>query len=151
MADALSLAVNVFTILDFGRKFAVLTWSIRKDGQSAVSRISSLNRTSKDFGKIAGELSQLHTSPTDHNQCQNEERIQRLAMRCSKVAGQLQETIGRIGLLEVNQKPSRAVVKAIKLKWKESDIVSFQSEIEDLRSELILNLIVCLRFVHYTP
>lgn len=149
MADALSLAVNIFTLLEFGRKFALLAWDIQKDGQDAVSRIASLDLTSKDLGKIAGELSQPRLTPAAHTQGQTDERIQKLAVRCNKVAEQMQETINGVGIHRGNSKSGRAVMKAIKLKWKESNIVAFQSEIEDLRSELMLNLILWLRFVHH--
>lgn len=149
MADAFSLAVNIFTLLEFGRKFSVLAWDIHKDCKDAVSRIASLDLTSKDLGEIAGQLSHPCPSPTAHNQGQTDERIQQLAVRCIKVSGQMQETILGLGIHRGNRKPGRAVMKAIKLKWKESDIVAFQSEIEDLRSELMLNLILWLRFVHH--
>lgn len=150
MTDAVSLAVNIFTLLEFGMKFATLTWDIHKNGKDAVSRIASLGLTSEDLGKIASELSQPHPSSAAHNQDQSNGQIQQLAMRCIKVAGQMQDTIVGLGMHRCDGKPGRTVVKAIKLKWKESDVVAFQSEIEDLRSQLMLNLIIWLRFVHNT-
>lgn len=60
----------------------------------------------------------------------------------------MQETFDGLGMERGG--PNKAIVKAMKLKWKESDIVAFQSEIEDLRSELMLNLILWLRFVHHS-
>lgn len=147
MADAFSLTVNIFTLLEFGRKFVVLALEIHRDGKDAVSRVASLDLTSADLGKIASELSQPSLSPAAHNEDQTDERIHQLAMRCIRVAGRMQETISGLGMHRVNRKTGRAVVKAFKYKWKESDIVTFQSEIEDLRSELMLNLIIWLRSV----
>lgn len=146
MADAFGLVINIFTLLEFGRKLAVLALDIHKDGKDAVSRIASLDLTSKDVGKIAGELCQPRPSAA-HIQDPTDERIHVLAKRCTKVAVQLQETIRRLGIDGVNRKTGRAVVRALKFKWKESDIIALQLEIEDLRSELMLNLIFWLRFV----
>lgn len=147
MADALGLTVNIFTLLEFGRKFAVLALEIHRAGRDAVSKVASLDLTSEDLGKIAGELSQPGLSSAAHNQDETDRRIQQLAMRCIRVSGQIQETISGLGMHRANRRASRAVVKAFKYKWKEGDIVTFQSEIEDLRSELMLNLIIWLRFV----
>lgn len=145
MAEAFGLAVNIFTILEFGRKFAALARDIHRDGKDAVSRIASLDLTSKDLGKIAGELGQPGASPAAHIQDQTDERIHQLATRCIEVSGKMQETINGLGMHKGTRKTSRAVVKAIQYKWKEGDIVEFQSVIEDLRSELMLNLIFWLR------
>lgn len=151
MADAFSLAVNIFTLLELGRKFAILAWDIHKDGKDAVSRVASLDLASGNLSRIAGELSQPGQSAAAHNQVQTDERIHQLAIRCQEVAARMQETIGGLGLKRNNRKMGNAAVKAFKYKWKETDIVAFQSEIGDLRSELMLNLIVWLRFVLHSP
>lgn len=148
MADAFSLAVNIFTVLEFGRKLAVLALDIHKDGQDAVSRICSLDLTSKDLGKIAGELSKPGPHSAAYHRGESDDQIRKLAMRCTKVAERMQETIGELGIHRGSLKKGRALVTALKYKWKHDDIVTFQSEIEDLRSELMLSLILWLRFVH---
>lgn len=147
MADAFSLAVNIFTLLEFGRKLVILALEIRKDGKDAISRISSLDLTSQELSKIAGELGQSRHSTAAQIQDSADERIHKLAERCTEVALQLQGTIRRLGMDEVNRKTSRGLARAFKFKWKESDIMDFQSEIQDLRSQLMLNLVFWLRFV----
>lgn len=151
MADAFSLAVNMFTLLESGRKFAILALTIHKDGKDAVSRVTSLDLTSEDLSRISGERGQPSQSPEAHNQGQTDERIHQLARRCVEVAAKMQDTISGLGLKRTNRKAGNAVVKAFKYKWKQGDIVAFQSEIEDLRSDLMLNLILWLRFVLHGP
>lgn len=149
MADAFGLAVNIFTLLEFGRKLAMLALDIQKDGKDAVARITSLALTSEDLSRIAGELGHSRPSTTAHIQDPVDERIHKLAERCSKVAVHLQGTIRRLGIDDAHRKTGRALVKAFKFKWKESDIVEFQLEIQDLRSQLMLDLIFWLRLVPY--
>lgn len=66
MADAFGLAVNIFTLLEFGRKFAILTWDIHKDGKGAVSRIASLDLTRKtsETSQVNLASQALHLQPT---------------------------------------------------------------------------------------
>lgn len=147
MADALNLAVNIFTLLEFAKKFVHLAVEIHKDGEDAVRRIASLDLTSQDLDRIASELSQPDLLHLTYHEGQPDERIQQLAMRCSRVSSQMQETISELRTPRINRRGASGVAIAFKYKWRESGIVAFQSEIEDLRNELMLNLILWIRCV----
>lgn len=147
MAEAFSLAVNIITILDIGRKFAILAWDIYNDDKNGIPGIASLELTSKDLDENARQLKQLGSSPAAYSHDQTDERIRQLAVKCAEVAVQIQETLSGISTSKKIGNKRGAVMKVFKYKWKENDIKAFQMEIEELRDELILNLVVFLRFV----
>lgn len=147
MADALSLAVNILTILDIGRKFAILAWDIYHDDKDGIPGIASLEMTSKDLDENASQLKQLSAIPAAFPQDQTNERIRQLARRCTEVAVQMQKTLSGISTHKISRNKRGAVKKAFTYKWKEDEIKAFQTEIKELRDELMLNLIISLRFV----
>lgn len=145
MADAFSLAVNILTFLDTGRKFASLAWDIHNDDKYGIPGIASLELTSKDLDENARQLQQLGSSPTAYPHDQTNERIRHLAGRCTEVAAQMQQKLVGISTHKIGRTKRSAVVNAFRFKWRESDIKAFQMEIEELRDELMLNLIISLR------
>lgn len=147
MADAFSLAVNILTVLDIGRKFAILAWDIYKDGKDGIPGIASLELTSKDLDENARQLKQLSSSPASHQYEKTDEQIRQLAEKCTEVAVQMQETLSGVSMHKMVPNKRSAVLKAFKYKWKENEIEAFQKEIEELRDALMLNLIISLRFV----
>lgn len=147
MADAFSLAVNILTVLEFGRKFATLAWDIYKNGKDGIPKIASLGLTSKDLEENGRRLEQLGSSRPANSQNQTDERIRQLAQRCTKVAVQMQETIRGLSVHVSNRKARNAMVNAFRYKWRQNDITVFEMEIQELRNELMLNLNIWLRFV----
>lgn len=147
MADALSLAVNILTVLNIGRKFAILAWDIYHDNKDGIPGIASLETTSKDLDENASQLKQRGALPAAYPHDQIDERIRQLARRCTEVAAQMQKTLSEISTHKIRRNKRSAVKKAFTYKWKEDEIKAFQSEIKELRDELMLNLIMSLRFV----
>lgn len=147
MADAFSLAVNILTVLDIGRKFAILAWDIYNDDKDGIPGISSLEMTSKDLDENASQLKQLSALPAAHPHDQTDERIRQLAGRCLEVAIQMQKTLSGLSTHKMRRNKRSAVMKAFTYKWKENEIKGFQTELKELRDELMLNLIISLRYV----
>lgn len=147
MADALSLAVNILTVLDIARKFSILAWDIYNDDKDGIPGIASLEMTSKDLDENAYQLKQLSALPAACPHDQTDERIRQLAKRCTEVAVQMQKTLSGISMHKIRRNKRSAVKKAFTYKWKEDEIKAFQTEIKELRDELMLNLIISLRFV----
>lgn len=147
MADAFGLAVNALTVLDIGRKFALLVWDIYNDFKYGIPGIASLELTSKDLDENASQLKQQMSKPTKHTHDETDERIHQLAGRCIEVAAQMHETLRGISMHTKERNKLRAVIKAFKYKWNENEIDAFQTEIKELREELMLNLIISLRLV----
>lgn len=147
MANAFGLAVNILTVLEYGRKFAIMAWKIYDDGKDGVPRISNLEFTSKDLAGVARQLGQPGSLPVAHRPDQTDESIRQLAKRCAKVAAQMQGTIGDLSTHDSDRKIQKAMVKAFRYKWKQDQIEAFQRDLEELRSELMLNLSIGLRLV----
>lgn len=147
MADALSLAVNILTVLDIGRRFAILAWDIYHDDKDGIPGIASLEMTSKDLDENASQLKQSSASPAAYPHDQTDERIRKLARRCTEVAAQMQKTLSEMSMHKTRRNKRSAVKKAFTYKWKEDEIKAFQTEIKELRDELMLNLMISLRFV----
>lgn len=147
MADAFGLAVNALTVLDIGRKFALLAWDIYNDFKHGIPGIASLEITSKDLTENASQLKQRISSPKSHPHDETDERIHQLAERCIEVAVQMHETLQGISMHTRERSKRRAVIKAFKYKWNEDEINAFQIEIKELREELMLNLTISLRLV----
>ncbi|KAL1848935.1 hypothetical protein Daus18300_013444 [Diaporthe australafricana] len=145
MADTFGLAVNILTVLELGRKFAILAWNIYEDGKDGVPRVSSLDFTSKDLAGVARKLGAPGSFPAAHRPDQSDEPIRQLAKRCAKVVAEMQGTISEISAHNSDRKIRKAMVQAFRYKWKQDEIEAFQKEIEDLRSELMLNLSIGLR------
>lgn len=151
MADAFGLAVNALTVLDIGRKFALLAWDIYNDFKHGISGIASLELTSKDLDENARQLKQRISKPKGHPRDETDERIHQLAGRCTEVAAQMHETLRGISMHTKERNKRRAVIKAFKYKWSKNEIDVFQMEIKELREELMLNLIISLRLVSPYP
>lgn len=147
MADAFGLAVNALTVLDIGRKFALLAWDIYNDFKYGIPGVASLELTSKDLNENADQLKERFSSPKYHPHDETEKRIHQLAGRCVEVAVQMHETLQGISMHTRERSKRRAVIKAFKYKWNENEIGAFQMEIKELREELMLNLIISLRLV----
>lgn len=145
MADAFSLAVNILTVLDIGRKFAILAWDIYNDDKNGIPGIASLELTSKYLDENALQLKQSGSSPATHPHDQTDKRIRQLAEKCTEVAVPMQETLSGISVHRFGRNKRIAIIQAFKYKWKENDIEAFRKEIEELRDELMLNLVISLR------
>lgn len=158
MADALSLVVNIMTVLDYGKRFATSAWKIFQSGKDGLSGISSLQLECEDLLQITQSLE----SPIEGlNGNDMDTRLIELRKRCSNIALQILQTLSELKIPEEGHGASRflsslllssqrdaalkAVVAVFRHKWKESDIKMLQDELDRLRSEMTLNIVFSCR------
>lgn len=147
MADAFGIAVNILTILDLGAKFVTLARDVYYDAQDGLPGIATLDMTSQNLDRLARQLEQPRPSATGNTTGETDETIRQLASRCIVVAGKLQATVSGITIQGNERKMRKAIMKAFRYKWRQDDIKAFQEEINDIRSQVLLNLSVWIRSV----
>jgi arginyl-tRNA synthetase len=147
MAEAFGLAVNILTVLEYGRQFTVSAWKIWESGPEAINGIATLQLTSKNIRAAAQELREIRsTIATDDN---NNERTLELLQRCERVAQKMLQTLdGLVAPLGKRRKKRDAAMAAFKVRWSNNDIKAFQAEMDELRSQITMNLVISLRYSH---
>lgn len=137
---ALGVASNILQFLQFGTAFVAKAWSIYTSGGNAVQDL----RTAVDNLKgILKHLQQPNEGLSDHK-----DGIFKLSNECSKTVAQLVATLDAIGLYDTQRKRD-AIVVAFKTTWDSTKINQLQQNISEMREQLVLNLLLSLRFVFH--
>jgi hypothetical protein len=105
-----------------------------------------LHTISNDLEAVLRQI-QADTPGSDpQNSASGRGGIFQLAEECAKVARQMLDSLENLGRPEKGRK-REALKAAFKLTWRSEDIKSLQRRLEEFRSELILNLVISLRYV----
>lgn len=153
-AAAFGLAVNVLTVLDYGRQFAVAAWRIYQYGVEGVPGLSNLKVTSENLRNITKQLRQTVAQCPSGGQNEADKTIFKLADRCDEIAARILTTVDSLRIPHIpdtnrgrkkNRGRLEAVVAALKVSWKSDEIKELEAELDRLRSEIVVNIAVSLR------
>jgi hypothetical protein len=143
---ALSLAANILQVVQCGLRFVSVAWGIYRSGQGGVDIFSDLHTISNDLEVVLRQIQTDAPGSAPQNSASSCGGIFQLAEECAKVARQMLDSLENLGLPEKGRK-REALKAAFKLTWRSDDIKSLQRRLEEFRSQLILNLVVSLRYV----
>lgn len=155
-AAAFGLAVNILTVVDYGRQFAVSAWKIWKSGPDGLPGLTSLQEASQDLVGVTERLKETGRGSIGSDE---DGRLLELANRCNAVARKILQTLGEVkipekehgrilssfSLFSHRETILNSAVAAFKLKWEESKIRELEEELETLKSEMMMNLAVSCR------
>lgn len=147
----LSLAANVFQILEYGVKFTSMAWKIYMSGTNTLDRFRDLQKLSSDLDLVTQRLERRVPSPSWQHSDDNDTSDQALLAiteECRAASREMLTSLIDIGLLP-SRKPRKrdALRTAFKLRWNEENIRALTTRLEGCRSQLILFLMASLRYV----
>lgn len=152
MADALGLAVNIITVVDYGRQFAAAAWKIYQSGIEGAPGLASLKLATKNLRRIANELEEF---PQSHGN-EVDAGILPLVQRCDHVAQNILDTLASFEPPSDKASKKRrramyqAIVTTVRVKWKSDEIKGLEVELDGLRKGIMANLALFLTYV-FTP
>lgn len=144
---ALSLASNIFQVIEFGTKFTSTAWKIHNTthrGLESLDETASLNAINKNLNDVLRDI-RTQSGVTDLANESNR-GILSLAKECATLAEQLVHSLNKLRLGDAARKRD-ALVAAFMLTWKREEINGLQTRLNDFRSQLTLSLLVSMRFV----
>lgn len=147
MAEALiavGLAANVFQFIDIGSKFVSTVWNIYMSGGQGLADLLNIEKTTEDLENLLrGFCIPEETSASLDN---NESGLQQLVRNCERLAHELLDSLRKMQLPQ-NSRKRDALRAAFKIVWKEEELKSLQLRLDRFRQELVLHLLVLIRYV----
>ncbi|KAL2693524.1 hypothetical protein Neosp_000084 [[Neocosmospora] mangrovei] len=145
--EAFSLAASIMQVIDFGSNFVITAVAIYRSSTSThedLLALRSLQANSEGIGAILRTLKddcyQLANRPSRNKN----DGIIALADECSKALQKMLDTLD----IAKPSKPDniwKAMKSAVALKWNESSLNALQSQLNDFRHQISLNLLVSVR------
>ncbi|UPK90017.1 hypothetical protein LCI18_000952 [Fusarium solani-melongenae] len=145
--EAFSLAASIMQVIDFGSNFVITAIAMYRSSSSTpddLLALRSLQANPESLGAVLGTL-KAHSSRLANRSSGNEnDGIIALAGECSKALQKMLETLDIV-------KPSKtgniwkAMKSAVALKWNESSLSGLQSQLNDFKHLISLNLLVSVR------
>lgn len=150
---SLSLAANIFQMLEYGVKFVDTAWKIYASTTNAIDGFQDLQKLSKDLESVIQKLEKQDSSllwqPSDNRESNNQ-ALRDILEDCRTTSRDMRTSLIDIGLLPQRKPRKRDALKAsFKLRWNEDNIRGLARRLEGCRSQLILVVVASLRYVSY--
>lgn len=150
MADiaGLSLAANIFQMVEYGAQFTMTAYKIYDSGNDAIENFNSLQVLSKNLEEV---IQRLVPAPLQASASQSNEALVRLSHECKKTSTQMLETLEKIGLPKSGKIKKRdALQTAFKAYWNKSQIDALGKQLDSFRNQWTLQILEILRSVEQT-
>lgn len=145
--EAFSLAASIMQVIDFGTNFVITAVAMYRSSSSTpedLLALRSLQANSESLGAVLGTL-KADSSRLAHGSTGNDnDGIIALAKECSKA---LQKMLDTLDIVKPSKNGNlwRAMKSAVALKWNESSLSALQSQLNDFKHQISLNLLVSVR------
>lgn len=145
--EAFSLAASIMQVIDFGSNFVITAIAMYRPSSSTpedLVALRSLQTNSESLGTVLGTLKADCSRLANRSSGNENDGIIALANECSKALQKMLDTLEII-------KPSKtgniwkAMKSAVALKWNESSLSALQSQLNDFKHQISLNLLVSVR------
>ncbi|KAH7273155.1 hypothetical protein B0J15DRAFT_574019 [Fusarium solani] len=145
--EAFSLAASIMQVIDFGSNFVITAIAIYRSSSSTpddLLAVRSLQTNSESLGAVLGTLKADSSRLANRSSGNENDGIIALANECSKALQKMLDTLEIV-------KPSKtgniwkAMKSAVALKWNESSLSALQSQLNDFKHQISLNLLVSVR------
>lgn len=141
---AFGLAGAILQFVNSGSKFISLIWRVYRTGNDSSDDISELHLITNDLQQTLQHLSPSEEALTDRDAVTV--GILRLAEDCQKIATELLSSLTKLQLPDVPRKRD-ALKRAFQVRWNEGEVRSLQGRLDAFRNQLVLHLLVSLRYV----
>lgn len=145
MAEALvavSLAASILQFIDVGSRFVSNVWKIYISGKERTSELPDIRETTEDLHNVLEGLKNSQGAVLGVRE--DERGLQQLVQSCQTLATELLGTLQKINLPDKIRKRD-ALMAAFRMVWKEEEIKSLQSRLEEFRQEVALHLLSLIR------
>lgn len=138
---SLSLAANIFQIIEYGVKFVDMAWKIYGSRSNALDGFRNVQKLSTDLEAVTQRL-ENH----DRESSINDQGLKDIINECRVTNQEILASLSEIGLLPHQKRSKRGELRtAFKLRWNEDNIRALARQLEACRSQLILALVASLR------
>ena len=148
MAEAVAafgLASSVLQFIDFGSKLTSSFWRLYTSSRNGVEEAScapNLQTMTSDLQNILNEL----VDPESGDRSHDDSELCKLAKDCQAQAVELQNLLSSLSMAGSGKFGKREALKAaFKVVWKEDEIKSLETRLDQFRQQLILHLLSSLR------
>lgn len=139
----LSLAANIFQMVEYGYQFATTAYKIYESGNDAIENFSSIQILSKNLEEVT---QRLDTSTRSCSTSSSDISLADLSNECTRTTGEMLKTLEKIGLPKNgNPKKRDALRSAFKAWWNEEKIQALQRRLDSFRNQWTLHVVVMLR------
>ncbi|KAK4459685.1 hypothetical protein QBC42DRAFT_273894 [Cladorrhinum samala] len=145
---ALSLAANIIQVTDFGFKFVRKAYNIRESGREGAGELVHLEKLAEDIRAVVNRLDVDEQSPATGIQdaITSHKAISQIAGECKTAVEEILNSIDSMSLSRSGLGRKRDAARAaFKLVWNADKIQTLQGRLNDLKSQLTLNLVESLR------
>ena len=145
---ALSLAANIIQVTDFGFKFVRKAYNIRESGREGAGELVHLEKLAEDIRAVVNRLGVDQQSPATGIQdaITSHKAISQIAGECKTAVEEILNSIDSMSLSRSRLGRKRDAARAaFKLVWNTDKIQTLQGRLNDLKSQLTLNLVESLR------
>ena len=146
---ALSLACNVIQVIDFSAKIVTNCKELYENGASAKNK--EIEFMAKYLASVSTDLKLPETSPSAESAqqvCQEDEKLQKLAQRCSETANELICELQKLAIQGTHRKRD-AILTAVKGTWNKTVIEGIENRLEQHRKTLDTLILIDLRYVRF--
>ena len=144
---ALGVASNIVQFVQTFAAFSSRLWRIYEDGNNNVGHLEGLTVVSEELRDL---LPKFTLSDDQRTLLKDQNNTVELSRRCSTTLKKLLSSLDRInGSASANGRKRDAFIIACKATWNQASIREMQAEVNEFRSQLVLNLLVTMRFVTY--
>ena len=138
------LAASILQVIDFSTKFALTAYDIYTSSAKAANGLEGLQAQSKDLEVV---LSKLQTESEQFAAPSHDGENDGIVVLAEKSAASLKKMLKTLSKIKRPAKGRfREAVKAtFKLHWKEGEIAALQTELNNFRHQITLNLVFSVR------
>ncbi|KAJ4397506.1 hypothetical protein N0V93_001736 [Gnomoniopsis smithogilvyi] len=137
----LSLAANIFQMVEYGAQFAVTAYRIYQSGNDAMENFRSLQILSKSLEEVTQRLETAspHASASG-------EALASLSYECTKTVKEMLERLDTFRLPENSKSKKREALRvAFKAQWDEEKIQALERRLDSFRNQWTLQMLEVLR------
>lgn len=142
MVDPLSafgLASNIISFIDFGCNLISETREIHRSGVSA--QYVDLQVVAQCLSELSGALQAPSTSAKSSPTPIGTNALTRVAISCKEVADELLTTLEELKMGKKSHRKWQCFRQALATVWKKDQIEAFQGRLDNLRSQLNLQIV----------
>lgn len=145
----LSLAANIFQMVQIGAQFTMTAYRIYESGNDAIENFNSIQVLSKNLVEV---IQRLEPAFPQASASQSDEALVRLSHECKKTSEKMLETLERVDLPKSGKIKKRDALRtAFKAQWNRAEIDALGNQLDSFRNQWTLHVLEILRLVEKLP
>ena len=145
---AFGLAANAIQFVDFGSKILAVGYRLYRSNATGTVKNSKLQEVTQDLLKVADGLEASMKPLPQHFQTSlstNDIQLRKLAQKCRDTCLELLAVLNKLKVQDQSRKWDTLRI-ALRTVWSEDKIEALQRSLDRYRQELVLRILLALRF-----